>query len=375
MSTGADSASTRVVLDEPVSYAFLDNRGMFGFAKNFPRQLREAAEVGHAFVPPRSFRNPKLVLLSGLGGSAVAGDFLARLCEDRIGVPIVVNRSYQIPHYVGKDTLFIASSHSGNTEETLAATSAALRRKAKILCITTNGKLRDFARRHGPPQVALLEIPQTDPPMPPRAALAYSLIPLVRALETLGLYPGAGRHIAESISLIGHLRDRIEPDVPTQHNQAKQLAQSLRGTIPWVHGTVGIMAAAAYRWRTQFNENSKMLAYSSEYPELNHNEVIGWEQAQRIGADIGVVTLRSSHDHWRVRARVDITKKKFIKPTASSHLIDAEGHSPLAQLLWTVYLGDFTSLYLAMLNGVDPGSIDSIDTLKADLEKLQRPKK
>jgi len=375
MPTSADSKGTRVTLDEPASYAILDARGMFGFAKDFQSQLQEAAQVGRTFAPPKSFRNPKLIMLSGMGGSAVAGDFLARLCEDRIGAPLVVNRSYQIPNCVGRDTLFIASSHSGNTEETLAATSAALRRGAKILCISTNGKLRDLARRHGPPRVALLEIPQTNPPMPPRAALAYSLIPLVRALETLGLYPGAGRHIAESISLIGHLYDRIGPDVATQHNQAKQLAQSLRGTIPWVQGTVGIMAAAAYRWRTQFNENSKMLAYSSEYPELNHNEVIGWERAEHIKTDIGVVMLRSSHDHWRVRARVDITKKKFVKPKASSHLIDAEGHSPLAQLLWTVYLGDFTSLYLAMLNGVDPGSIASIDTLKGDLKKLQRPKK
>ncbi len=374
MSNEADpGTSGRVGLDEPSSYAALDPAGMLGFATDFPGQLREAAQIGREFAPPRAFRNPRQIVLSGMGGSAVAGDFLARLCEHRLAAPFLVNRTYHIPAFVGRDTLFIASSHSGDTEETLSAATAALRREARIICIATGGKLRDFASRHAGRRVAMLEIPQTDPPMPPRAALGYSLIPLVRAFETLGLYPGAGRQIAEAISLLEHLRDRVSPDVPTEHNAAKQLARDLHGRIPWVQGTVGIMSAAAYRWRTQFNENSKMLAYSSEYPELNHNEVIGWEKAERLRDVVEVVILRSPADHWRVRARVDITKKKLVAPKARVHLIEAEGRSPLAQLLWTVYLGDWASLYLAFLNGVDPAAIESINVLKSDLETIQRP--
>ncbi len=368
-------AQQRADLDDVPSYTSLDRAGMFGFALNLPEQVKEAARIGRDFAPPRGFRAPKQIVLSGMGGSAVAGDFLARLCEDRIGAPFLVNRSYGIPSFVGPDTLFIASSHSGNTEETLFAAQTALRREARILCITTNGKLKDFALRHKGRRVALLQIPQTNPPMPPRAALGYSLITLVRAFETLGLFPGAGRQIGEAITRLEVLRARLRPDVPCQHNRAKQLALKLQGHIPWVQGTAGIMSAAAYRWRTQFNENSKMLAYSSEYPELNHNEVIGWEWADWLRDVVRVLILRSPSDHWRVRARVDITKKKLLSPKTEVQVVEAEGRSSLAQLLWTVYLGDWVSLYLAALNQVDPGSIESIDILKSDLEKLQRPQK
>jgi glucose/mannose-6-phosphate isomerase len=306
--SGATSAHrSRADLDSADTYTGLDPSGMISFAATFPKQVREAAQIGREFAPPASFRGPKHIVLAGMGGSAVAGDFLLRLCEDRLSAPFVVMRDYQIPGFVDRDTLFIASSHSGNTEETLSAASAALRRDARILCITTDGRLSDFARRHRGRRVALLQIPQTDPPMPPRAALGYSLIPLVRALEMLRLYPGAGRQIGEAISLLEHLCGRVRPDVPVAHNRAKRLALELYRRIPWVQGTVGIMSAAAYRWRTQFNENSKMLAYSSEYPELNHNEVIGWERADWLGDLVSVVMLRGPNDHWRVRARVDIT--------------------------------------------------------------------
>jgi len=373
--TVEENVGERIDLDDPASYEELDASGMFDHADAFPRQVEEAAKIGRDFSPPAGFRNPKHIVLSGMGGSAVTGDFLARLCEDIIAVPFVVDRSYQIPAFVSRDTLFIASSHSGNTEETLSATSAALRREARIICITTGGKLKSFAERHGGRRVALIEIPAGDPPMQPRAALGYSLIPLVRAFEKLGLCPGAGRQIGEAISLLKQLRDRSNRQVPTEHNSAKQLALALHGRIPWIQGTVGIMSAVAYRWRTQCNENAKTLAYSSEYPELNHNEVIGWERAEQFRDLLSVVMLRSPSDYWRVRARVDITRKKLVEPKAPVHLIEAEGRSPLAQLMWTVYLADWMTLYLAVLNGEDPGSIKSINTLKSDLEKLQRPRK
>ena len=154
-------------------------------------------------------------------------------------------------------------------------------------------------------------------PMKPLESLLRAFVELhpedaARAFETLGLCSGAGRHIGEAITLLELLRNRVGPDVPTEHNRAKQLARDLQGRIPWVQGTAGSMSAVAYRWRTQFNENSKMLAYSSEYPELNHNEVIGWERAGWLRDAISVIILRSPSDHWRVRARVDITSKKLL---------------------------------------------------------------
>ncbi|UCC68248.1 MAG: bifunctional phosphoglucose/phosphomannose isomerase [Armatimonadota bacterium] len=376
LARSSDSGSApRADLDDRSSYQCLDPVGMLDFAIHFPSQLAEAAEIGRTFAALAELRAPRQIVLAGMGGSAVAGDFLVGLCEKRARVPFVVCRNYHIPAFVGPETLFIASSHSGDTEETLAATSAALRRGADILCITTGGKLRQFAQRHREKSVRLLQIPRTYPSMPPRAALGYSLIPLVYALELVGAYPGAGRQVRESIALLARQRNQLAPDVPTPQNPAKRLAKSLFGKIPWVQGTVGPMSAAAYRWRCQFNENSKTLAYSSEYPELNHNEVVGWELAERFAGLIEVVVLRSPDDYWRNRERVSITEHKLIGPKAPVHVIEAEGRSPLAQLMWVVYLGDFTSLYLAFLNGVDPAAMDSINILKAHLEGLRRPRK
>ncbi len=342
---------------------------MLSFAVNFSCQVAQAAEVGASFAPPTQLRHPKHIVLAGMGGSAVAGDFLARLCEKTLPVPFVVCRDYSIPRFVGPDTLFIASSHSGNTEETLEATGQAYRRKARLLCITTGGALGEFARRR---KLPLLILPKTTPPMPPRAALGYSFIPLVSVLGKLGLYPSARQQIRETIALLETVRQRLGPETPERGNQAKQLARALFGKIPWVQGTTGIMGAAAYRWRCQFNENSKVLAHSSEYPELNHNEVVGWELPPAMAEPLEVIILTSPEDYYRVRARVEITRG-MMAPKARIHLIEAEGRSPLAQLMGVVYLGDFTSLYLAFLNGADPAAIGPINLLKSRLAKLRRP--
>jgi glucose/mannose-6-phosphate isomerase len=210
--------------------------------------------------------------------------------------------------------------------------------------------------------------------MPPRAALAYLFIPLVCLLGSLGLCSGVEYGLREAVPLLERLRARAGPGVATSGNRAKRLATHLFGRIPWVQGTAGIMSAVAYRWRCQFNENSKALACSSEYPELNHNEVVGWEPVERPGRGMEVIVLRSPGDHWRNRARVNITRRKLIGRRAGVHVIDARGKSPLAQLLWMTYLGDFTSLYLAFLNGVDPAATKFIGILKRDLARLQRPR-
>lgn len=356
-------------LDNPSSWQKLDPKGMLDFAVDFPAQVADAAEIGAAFVPPASLREPANIVLAGMGGSAVGGDFLIRLCEHRIPVPFVVSRDYEIPRFVGPDTLFIASSHSGNTEETLEATQRAYRRKARIMCITTNGELAKFARRR---KLPLLTIPLGDPPMPPRASLGYSFIPLVSVLGKLGLYPGARSQIRETISLLTGIQKRIAPGIPERRNPAKRMARSLFGKLPWVQGTAGIMSAAAYRWRCQFNENSKVLAYASEYPELNHNEVVGWEVPAEMAQGIEVVILCRPEDYYRVRARVEITRRMIAEKTRV-HLLLAEGKSPLAQLMSTVYLGDFISLYLAFLNGVDPSTIGPINVLKSRLARLKPP--
>lgn len=357
--------SPRVDLDDRASYQCLDPTGMLDLAIGFPAQLDRAARIGAAFRPPDTLRDPSQIVLSGMGGSAAAGDLLARLCEPAASIPFLVNRDYRIPRFVGPDTLFIASSYSGNTEETLAAVQQALRRRARVVCVTTGGELGRIAARR---KLPLIEIP-TDPPMPPRAALAFSFIPLVFLLSALGFLPGARRQMREALDVTGSLRDRLHPDMPRRRNRAKQLATYLYQKIPWVQGTVGLMSAVAYRWRCQFNENSKTLAYSSEYPELNHNEVVGWELPSDLARGLGAIVLKEPDAQPRIQARIDITRE-LIGAKADPQIIEAEGHSPLARALWAVYLGDFTSVYLALLSGRDPVAIVAIQELKRRLAGL-----
>jgi glucose/mannose-6-phosphate isomerase len=338
---------------------------MLEFAVHFPAQVAEAAQLGLAFSPPASLRDPKSIVLAGMGGSAVAGDLLSRLIEKRVPVPFVVCRDYDVPALVGPDTLFLASSFSGNTEETISALQQAYRRKAKIVCITTGGEVGKFAQRR---KLPLIIIPRHEANMPPRAALGYSLLPLVMLFSSLGLYPGASGEVRETLALLEVLCARWHPDVKTGANQAKQLAKHLYGKIPVIQGTPGLMGAAAYRWRTQLNENSKMLAISSEYAELNHNEVVGWELPKGLGRLFEVVALTRPNDHSHLQARVEITAG-MVRRKARIHVLQAEGKSPLAQLLWAVCLGDFVSIYLAFLNGVDPASMDNINELKRRLKE------
>ena len=355
----------RVDLDDRASCQDLDSKGMLDLAIDFPAQLERAARIGAAFRPPDALRDPSQIVLSGMGGSAAAGDLLARLCDLAGSVPFLVNRDYRVPKFVGPDTLFIASSYSGNTEETLAAVKQALQRRARVVCVTTGGELGKIATRR---KLPLIEIP-TDPPMPPRAALAFSFVPLVFLLASLGFLPGARRQMREALDVTGRLREQLRPDVPRQRNRAKQLAAYLYEKIPWVQGTVGLMSAVAYRWRCQFNENSKTLAYSSEYPELNHNEVVGWELPSDLARGLGVIVLKEPDLQPRIQARIDITRE-LIGAKADPQMIEAEGDSPLARALWAVYLGDFTSVYLALLSGHDPVAIVAIQELKRRLAQL-----
>lgn len=363
--TSGRSTPSRVDLDRRDTYRHLDPCGILGFAIHFPEQVAEAARIGRDFAPPAQLRDPRNVMLAGMGGSAVAGDLLARLIEKRTPLSLAVCRNHDVPALVGPDTLFIASSFSGNTEETISAAQHAFRRRAKLVCITTGGELAAFARRK---RVPIISLPRPDPNMPPRSALGYTLLPLVMLFASLGLYPGANREVREASTVLESLCAGLHPGVATARNPAKQLAKRLFGKIPVIQGTVGIMSAAAYRWRTQFNENSKVLAISSEYPELGHNEVVGWELPKPLARLFEVIVLTRPDEHPHIQARVAITET-IVRRKARVHLLRAEGRGLLAQLLWAICLGDFTSIYLAYLNQVDPATIRNIDHLKRRLQE------
>ena len=334
---------------------------MLGHVEGFSNQLRVAAEIGEDCAISRSSSGISSVVVIGMGGSAIGGEFAQGYLYDRLRVPMHVVRGYQLPAHVGPDTLVVTSSYSGNTEETLESYSEAVSRGAKPICFTTGGELARRAREAGHDVVVI------PPGLPPRAALGLSLVPLLKILGRLGLAPDATPEINEGIEMTAELAEEYGATIPSDGNPAKDLAEWFHGHVPVVYGSVPWVSVVATRWCGQFSENSKIVAHRNELPEMNHNEIVGWSAHSPLTEIARVVFLCDSEDHKRVARRIEITRESIASTGALVRSVESRGASRLARLLSLVVLGDFASLYLAVLAGADPTPVHPIDKLKAEL--------
>jgi glucose/mannose-6-phosphate isomerase len=354
-----DSYAAR--LDDPSFSTRLDPRGIYDLAVGFPDQCREALRIADAATFPFSGEGVRLVVITGLGGSAAGGDFTRALFEAEGSVPCLVNRDYALPHFVGVDSLVFVTSYSGNTEETLSAYADARRRGARIIAVTSGGELARQAEFDGVPVVT---IPGGQPP---RTALGFMLVPVLVAASRLSLLPS--QDIAGAAA---HCEARLQGwrrEAPFADNEAKQIAAHLHGAMGVVYGLGGWQSVVAGRWRGQLNENAKQIVLTHVFPELNHNEIIGWEGAARIGVSRwATLILEDGTERDRMRLRADVTERLIGGATAVRR-VRAEGPTLLARMLSLALLGDFVSLYLAALNGEDPYLIRSIDAIKDALSK------
>jgi len=352
------------VLDDAARRSALDAQNMIPLTDQFPQQCRKALDIAEQFNPPSPRIPIQNVVVTGLGGSAVGGDLLRVLMEDNGKVPLVVNRDYQVPAFVDDHTLVIAASYSGNTEETLSAFEDAQDRGALLVCVTSGGELAQRAAHHGSP-VAFIPKGQ-----PPRSAMGYLFIPMLMAAHKVGaLRRDPKGDLLQAISLLENAREQWNADVPFEKNPAKQLAAKLYGKLPIIYGSQAYSSVVAFRWKTQLNENTKIHAFSNGYPEMNHNEILGWVLAQQQVPNLAVVLLRDRVERPKIVARVETTKRLFSR-AAEVHEVFAEGQSLLARMLYAIYLGDWVSCYLALLYGVNPTDIGYINLLKAVLEKI-----
>lgn len=355
---------TVALLDDLTVHQRLDPQGMLGQLKGLPHQCREAWEKALKFRLPPEYRKVDKVVILGMGGSAIGGDLLRSLAH-RLKTPLIfVVRDYGLPPFVDESTLVIASSYSGNTEETLSAFSQALETKSHKLALTTGGRLGEVARKAGVPLFTIEHV------SPPRAALGYSLMPLIAFFHQLGFFKDISADVLEMLTTLQDLLTKWNETVPTSANPAKQLATSLHGKIAVIYGA-GILSEVARRWKTQINENSKAWAFFEVLPELNHNAVVGYEMPRELAADMFVVLLRSSHLHPRTLLRYNITSELLKQSSVPHQIVDAPGKSELAQVMGTVYLGDWVSYYLALLYGVDPTPVKVIDYLKNRLSETK----
>ena len=352
------------ILDAAELLEQIDPRAMRSLIAAFPDHIEAAAMVvENLFLPPQAGA-PEIssIVITGLGGSAISGDLARAIAGNAIKHPLIVNRDYDLPPFVNASTLVIACSYSGNTEETLSAYNQAKAAGAQIVCITSGGLLAKFAAEDSFPAVSL------PGGLPPRAALGYALITLLGVLRAKGIVPDMRDDIRETVALLRTLRENYRPGVSAIDNPAKWLATELFDKIVVVYGSSAIMEAAAYRWRSQIAENAKNLAFHHALPEMNHNELVGWLCPKSALKNISVVFLRDQEDHPQVQKRFDLTREVIKEKTLVVREIRSEGKSRLARVLSVVYLGDYTSFYMAYLNRLDPTPVDVIDAFKNKLK-------
>ena len=337
--------------------ATIDPSNQLGDVLALPEHLRDALWRAESAIM-QDWDTPAGLVVAGMGGSAIGGALARAALADHVSRPIFVTRAYGLPTWTTPDTMVLLASYSGDTEETLACYESAGALGAKRTVVTTGGRLAEMARADGVPVI----------PLPggfqPRAAVAYMI---VAALEVAALC-GAGTRLTSEIDVAASHSEQLVaewgPDAP-EDSLAKSLARGLHGTTPVIAGA-GLTSPIAYRWKTQLNENAKQLCFWNELPELDHNEIAGWEGAREMGR-FSAVFLDDSDAHPRLKERMALTEQVLAPHAAASYRIETRGETAIERVISLVLLGDLVSIYVAALRGVDPGPVTVLDELKAAL--------
>jgi glucose/mannose-6-phosphate isomerase len=354
------------LLDQQETIRKVDRQNMADLIQNFSDQMKHAAEIGNSFSIEASYGTGITnIVFSGLGGSAIGADLVRSYLHYSLPIPVFVNRHYRLPKFVGPNSLFIVSSYSGDTEETLASLEEGIKRKAKVIAITSGGEL---ARLSGLYSFPLIRIPKG---FPPRAALGYSAIPLLVLLSKIGFKAAFQRdEAAEAQEIVRNLSEcEYRAAIPTERNLAKQLARRCFNRYPIIYGSADYFDAVALRWRGQIEENAKNLASHHVLPEMNHNELVGWQHPKGLISESIVLMLRDRADHERVQKRMSLTKEIIERESGTVMELWSQGNSLLARMFSLVHLGDWFSFYLAVLNEADPTPVRVIQYLKGELAK------
>jgi len=344
----------------------IDKSGMMDLLAGFPQQCAKAFSIGKDFRVPQPYISAgyKNIVFSGLGGSAIGADLLRSYLIDDMEIPVLVSRDYSPPGFLGRDTLFLACSYSGDTEEVLSSYSEAKRKGAGIIVMTSGGKLATLAKEDGVPVVY---IPAG---IPPRAALGYSFFGWLDVLSKLGFIGDRMRDVEEAIADMNDFRDNaVGPQVPAVKNPAKKIAKDLNGKYVIIYSAAKHIDSVASRWRGQIEENAKTLASTHIFPEMSHNEIVGWDGPKALLKDFAAVILRDESEHPRVAKRIETVRSMIEKKTKVIELRSG-GRNLLSRMFNLIITGDFVSCYLAVLNGADPTPVENIVYLKKELAKL-----
>jgi glucose/mannose-6-phosphate isomerase len=341
-----------VSLDDLRTLAQIDPHDARRALGAFPAQCRTAHTL--TATPPFTGHRPRIVVVAGMGGSASGGDLLAACAAD-IDIPILVHRGYGLPRVAGSDALVVVSSYSGDTAEALSAFDAAVARRVPVVAITAGGALAERAAAARRPRVAL------PAGLMPRMALGYLLLPAIALLAEVGVVVATPQDVQEAIGAVEALGAELLPERPTAANEAKQLALAIGDRLPAIYGGPET-AAAAYRWKTDIEENAKTFALAGALPEMNHNEIEAWQPP--AAKDMHAVLLRDSKEAPDIARRFEVVRELITPSAGGVSEVRGHGHSRLARLLTLVYLGQWTSYYLGVLHNRDPWSVPILDEVK-----------
>jgi glucose/mannose-6-phosphate isomerase len=352
---------TTPILDDKEKIYAVDKSGMLNFCIDAPKHYRCAAELASKINCDNPV--PNNIIVAGMGGSAIGGEMLKDWSRNQLIVPLEICRDYNLPEYADEKTLVLVSSYSGDTEETLSAFLDALRRKCMIFCVSSGGEVIKAAKKH---KIPYIQVPGG---MPPRAALPYMLIPMLTYLEKAGLVKGVTEEIDEAISVIEEIVKQNSREVRQSDNFAKSTAHFLWESAPVIYGW-GPFRSVAQRFKQQFNENSKSPAKWEYFPELNHNEIVGWSGKGEQCKQFSAVFIRDPDgEPHEIECRIDITKAIIQSAGLVTFDLEVQGKSRLAKMLSTVVVGDFMSVYFGVERNADPTPVPVIDLLKNTLKE------
>jgi len=360
------------ILDIPEELEKIDKSNMLNLCVKTPEYCQDAIQRAKKIKIPNEvkvskkitikYKKPQNIIITGMGGSAIGGEILQDWLQDKLPIPIQICRNYTLPAYANRNTLVFAISYSGETEETLSAFIDAIRRKCMTITISSGGHLLSFSKK--------LQIPHVTIPkgLPPRAAIPYVFFPLPTVIEKIHILPNVEKDIKETIWVLKEVGRENSPQILTKTNLSKRLALQLKETIPAIYG-FGQFRAIAHRMKTQFNENSKLLSVYDVFPELNHNEAVGWEVSEDLAKKFSVILIRDHDEPLEIKHRIEMTKLLALHKAQKVLEIYARGKGRLAKMFSVLLVGDLASVFLAILQGVDPAPVKTIDLIKREMNR------
>ena len=360
------------ILDKPEEVKKIDKSNMLNLCVEAPEDCQDAIQRAKKIKIPNEvkvskkitikYRNPQNIIITGMGGSAIGGEILQDWLRNKLPIPIQICRNYTLPAYANRNTLVFAISYSGETTETLNTFIDAIRRKCMTITISSGGHLLSFSKN--------LQIPHVTIPngRPSRAAIPYIFFPLPILLEKMDILSNTEKDIEETIRVLKKVSEENSLHIPTKKNTSKTLALELKETIPVVYG-FGKSRAVAHRMKTQFNENSKLFSTYNVFPELNHNEAVGWEAHEDFAKKISVILIRDHDEPPEIKHRIEMTKMLALHKAQKILQIYARGKGRLAKMFSVLLVGDLASVYLAILQGIDPAPVKTIDLIKREISR------